>query len=174
MAVTIGGNSNVVLQVVYAEKKTSFTGTSVQTGTGNYIDVTGMVATITPKSPTSKILVVVNMYVGNTTASGGYQLSMRLRRNGTYPILGTSEGGRPTTSGRLNMYGLNTYSMQQFNGFWMDSPNSTDAQTYQIELGGYSSSPVVYVNRSETWQVLANDYDTAPVSTITLFEISGT
>jgi hypothetical protein len=98
---------------------------------------------------------------------------MRVKRNGTYPILGISEGGRPTTSARINMYGLNTYAMQQFGGFYLDSPSSTSPQTYQIELGGYSGGTVVYVNRSETWQVDANNYDSVPVSTLTLMEISG-
>jgi hypothetical protein len=162
-----------ILQVVYAAKTTSFVGTSVQTGTGYYIDVTGMTATITPKSISSRIMVVVNMYIGFTTTGGGYNQSMRVKRNGTYPILGTAEGGRPTSSGRINMYGLTTYSMQQFNGFYVDSPASTSALVYQIELGGYSGSPVVYVNRSETWQVLANDYDNVPVSTLTLMEVAG-
>ena len=173
MAVTLSGSGQVPVKLVYVEKKDSFVGTSIQTGSGYYIDVTGMSASITPSSSANRILIVVNMYIGMTTTASGYQQSMRIRRNGTYPILGTSESGRPTTSGRLNMFQLNTYSMQNLTGYYVDSPNSTSAQTYQIELGGYSSSPIVYVNRAETFQNLANEYDTMPVSTLTLMEISG-
>ena len=165
--------AGTVSQVINTQKRDSFVGTSVQTGSGFFIDVTGLSATITPTSASNRILVVVNMYIGVTTTSSGYQQSMRVKRNGTYPILGISEGGRPTTSARINMYGLNTYSMQQLSGFYLDSPSSTSAQTYQIELGGYSGSPIVYVNRAETFQVGANDYDSIPVSTLTLMEISG-
>lgn len=173
MAVTLLGSGQAIVKVVYTEKKDTFVGTSVQTGSGYYIDVTGMSATITPSSSTNRILIVVNLYMGPTTAASGYQQSMRIRRNGTYPILGTSEGGRPTTSGRLNMYATNTHFMANLTGYYIDSPNSTSAQTYQIEVGGYTGSPVMYVNRTEGFQVLANDYDTIPVSTLTLMEISG-
>ena len=169
MAVTINGSGQVPVQIIETKKGDTFVGTSVQTGSGFYIDVTGLSATITPTSASNRILVMVNMYIG----SSGYQQSMRIKRNGTYPILGTSEGGRPTTSGRLNMYNFPTFAMMNLSGIYLDSPNSTAPQTYQIELGGYSAAPTVYVNRSETFQVSANDYDTIPVSTIILMEISG-
>jgi hypothetical protein len=167
-----GVTYNSVLQVVSTNKSNTFVGTSVQTGSGYFIDVPGMAATITPFFATSRILVTVSMYVGVTTASSGYQQCFRVRRNGTYPIIGDAEGVRPRVSGRINMYAINTYTMQMLTGNYLDSPASTAAQTYQIELGGYSSSPIVYVNRAETYQVLANDYDGVPVSSITLMEIA--
>jgi hypothetical protein len=161
-----------ILQVVSTNKSNSFVGTSVNTGVGHFIDVPGMAATITPSSTTSRILVMMSMYVGVTTASSGYQLNSRIRRNGAYPIIGDAEGSRPRVSARINMYQLNTYSMQMMTGSWVDSPASTAALTYQVELGGYSASPIVYVNRSETQQN-TTDYDGVPVSTITLMEIAG-
>jgi hypothetical protein len=162
-----------ILQVVHTQLTTSFSGTSTQTGTGYYIDVTGLSATITPTSSSNKILILTNMYIGNTTASSGYQQHFRIKRNGTAIILGAGEGGRPTSTGRINMYSFTTYSMMQFSGVHYDSPSSTSALTYQIALGGYSGSPIVYVNRSETWQNSANNYDSTPVSTLTLMEVSG-
>ena len=161
-----------ILQVVSTRKSNTFVGTSVQTGSGHFIDVPGMAATITPFSTTSRILVTVSMYVGVSQAASGYQQHFRIRRNGTYPIIGDAEGTRPRVSGRINMYALNQYSMQMFTGNYVDSPASTAAQTYQIELGGYAGTPIVYVNRSENFQQSANDYDSVPVSTITLMEIA--
>jgi hypothetical protein len=166
-----------ILQVVHTQKTNSFSGTSTQTGSGFYIDVTGLSATITPTSTNSKILILTNMYIGKTTAgSGGYQQHFRIKRNGTAIILGDGEGGRPTSTGRINTYSSDAtsgqYQMTMFSGVHYDSPASTSALTYQIALGGYTSSPVVYVNRSETWQNLANDYDSTPVSTLTLMEVS--
>ena len=164
-----------ILQVVHTEKTNSFTGTSVQTGVGYYIDVTGLSATITPTSTSNKILILTNMYIGKT--STGYNQHFRIKRNGTAIILGAGEGGRPTSTGRINMYSTDTtsgqYHMVSFNGVHYDSPASTSALTYQIALGGYSSQTTVYLNRSETWQVAANDYDSTPVSTLTLMEVSG-
>jgi hypothetical protein len=165
-----------ILQVVHTEKTNSFTGTSSQTGTGYYIDVTGLSASITPTSTTSKILILTNMYIGKTTTAQSYQQHFRIKRNGTPIILGAGEGGRPTSTGRINMYSTDTtsgqYQMVSFSGVHYDSPTSTSSLTYQIELGGYSAAPVVYVNRSETWQATANNYDSTPVSTLTLMEVS--
>jgi hypothetical protein len=70
------------------------------------------------------------------------------------------------------MYALNTYTMFMSGGIHHDSPATTSAITYQVQVGGYTGSPIVYLNRSETFQNLANDYDTVPVSTITLMEIA--
>jgi hypothetical protein len=169
---TAGVNRQTVLQVVSTNKSSTFTGTSSQTGSGYFIDITGMAATITPTSSTSKILIMLSMYVGVTTASSGYQQNVRIRRNSSYPIIGDLEGVRPRVSARINMYAINTYSMQMLSGCWLDSPASTSALTYQVEMGGYSSSPIVYVNRQETYQNSSNDYDGVPVSSITLMEIA--
>lgn len=164
-----------VLQVIHTQLTTSFSGTSTQTGSGYYIDVTGLSASITPSSASSKILILTNMYVGNPSAGGGYQQHFRIKRNGIPIILGAGEGGRPTSTGRINVYGDVTsaqYKMTSFNGVHYDSPSSTSTLTYQIALGAYSSYPIVYVNRPETWQNSANDYDSTPVSTLTLMEVS--
>ena len=170
---TILQSTGSILQVIHTELTTSFTATSALiSGVGYYTDVTGLSATITPNSSSNKILILTNMYIGTTTTGSGYQQHFRIKRNGTAIILGAGEGGRPTSTGRINMYGFNAYSMMQFSGVHYDSPASTSALTYQIALGGYSGSPIVYVNRSETWQVLANDYDSTPVSTLTLMEVS--
>lgn len=174
---TLQLGSGAVLQVVSVNKTDTFVGTSAQTGNGYFIDVTGLAATITPKSLTSKILVQLHMYIGASSASQGYQENVRVRRNTSYPILGDAVSTRPRVSARINLYnttaGVVQHSMGVVSGCWLDSPNSLAAQTYQIELGGYSSNTIVYVNRSEAFQALANDYDGVPVSSLTLMEIAG-
>ncbi len=162
-----------ILQVISGEKGSSFTGTSVFDNGGYFIDVTGYSATITPSSTSSRILVMVHAYVGQTTVASGYQQSLRIKQGTRYPFLGTSEGSRPVTSARVNNYTGNTYAMMNISGSWIDSPSSTSALTYQVQIGGYGSAPIVYLNRQETFQVGANNYDTIPLSTITLMEIAG-
>ena len=169
-----------VLQVVHTAKTNTFVGASAQTGVGYFIDVTGLSATITPLSSTSKILVIANMYIGVTSAGNGYQQSYRLKKSvggvDSFPILGDGEGGRPRATGRVNSYLLDTSSLQyrmvMLNGTHQDTAGSTSSITYQVQLGGYDSSPVVYVNRAANFQILANIYDTVPVSTLTLMEIA--
>lgn len=168
-----------ILQVVHTAKTSTFSGTSVVDNGGYYIDVTGLSASITPLASSSKILIMATLFVGVTTTSSGYQQSYRLKRTiggtTTYPVIGASEGGRPRGTGRINMYASNTYFMGMQGGVHHDSPNTTSAITYQVQIGGYSSSPVVYLNRSETYQDSGDgtNYDTVPVSTLTLMEIKG-
>ena len=163
-----------VIQAVYVQKTDTFSGTSVLDNGGYFIDVTGMSASITPTSASNKILIITSLYGSNVY---GYNFSYRLKRTiggvTTFPIVGTSEGGRPVTTGRSNAYDptYGIYSTQNTGGTHQDSPNTTSAITYQIQIGGYSSDATVYLNRSHQFQVNANDYDTIPVSTITLLEI---
>ena len=169
--------SGGVLQVVQTTKTNTFVGTSVPDNGGYFIDVTGMSVSITPVSTSSKILIMTTLYQGVTTANSGYQQSYRLKRviGGvtTFPILGDAEGGRPRSTGRMNAYPASQYFMYMSGGIHQDSPNTTSAITYHVQVGGYSASPVMYINRAETFQVSAGEYDTVPVSTITLMEIAG-
>lgn len=168
--------AGAILQVVQISKSDTFAGTSVLDNGGYFIDVTGLSGQITPASASNRILVIADFYIGTTTTSGGYQHSYRLKRtigaSTTFPILGNAEGGRPRATGRISLYGLGQHSMHRHGGTHIDSPNTTNAITYQVQLGGYAGSPIVYVNRAENLQILANDYDTVPVSTLTLIEIA--
>ena len=176
MALQNGVGVGKVLQVVYTSKPSTFVGTSVLDNGAYFIDVTGLSAAITPTSATSKILIFATLFIGATTASGGYQQSYRLKRTiggvVSFPILGDAEGGRPRGTGRINLYSPTTYAMNMNGGTHQDTPSTTSAITYQVQLGGYSASPIVYLNRAETFQNGANDYDVVPVSTLTLMEIA--
>lgn len=166
-----------VLQVVYTSKPSTFVGTSVLDNGAYFIDVTSLSATITPASASSEILIFVTLYIGSTTATSGYQQAYRIKRTigavVSFPILGDAEGGRPRGTGRVNMYIPTAYSMVTLGGTHQDTPSTTSAITYQIQLGGYSAAPIVYLNRGETFQLGANDYDVVPVSALTLMEIAG-
>jgi hypothetical protein len=172
-AVTYPG---AVLQVVYVAKTDTFVGTSVPDNGAYFIDVTGLSASITPISASSKILVMTTIY-GNNGA--GYNFSYRLKRTiggtTTFPILGTSVGGRPVATGKSNNYDptYGIYNTINTGGIHQDSPNTTSAITYQVQLGGYSADPIVYLNRSSVFQSLGGDYEDVPVSTIVLLEITG-
>lgn len=165
-----------VLQVVHTAKTNTFSGTSVLDNGGYFIDVTGMSASITPTSASNKILIITSLYGSNIN---GYNFSYRLKRTiggvTTFPIVGTSEGGRPVTTGRSTGYDPTyaVYNTLNPGGTHQDSPNTTSAITYQVQIGGYDADATVYLNRSYLFQASANNYDTIPVSTITLMEIAG-
>lgn len=171
--------AGTILQVLQGSLNTSFTGTGVSGATNYWVTVTGLSVTITPTSATSKILVNVDMYVGLSTTSNGYQQQYRILRNSSAPsaLLGSAEGGRQGVTGQINMYGGQTttdiqYRMGFLGGRHLDSPATTSALTYEVQLRGYSGTPTVYVNRSQAFQAGGSDYDGVPLSTITVMEIA--
>jgi len=120
-----------VLQTVFAEYATE-----VSFAAGGYID-SGLTASITPKSTSSKILIKVIMSYrcqGNAGHDAG--LGWRIVRGGSTNIW-TS-----TTSYRVYTYESGSDAAQirgdsSFN--YLDSPSSTSALTYKIQGVGYNT-----------------------------------
>lgn len=167
--------AGTVIQVVQGKLSSTFT--AAFSG-NNFATVTGLAATITPASANSKILVMLNMYVGNIGATNGYQNECQILRNGSVVTAfnGDPEGGRQGVASRLNMHlgnSFGAYVMGNLSGSWLDSPASTSPQTYAVQARNYSAGSPIYVNRQEIFQNGGLDYDGVPQSTITLFEIAG-
>jgi hypothetical protein len=104
-----------------------------------------------------------------------YNLKYRLSRNGTYPIQGDAEGGRPRATGYLNVYDADTdstYGVANVGGVHVDTPATTSPLVYSVQLGSYASQ-IIYLNRSSAWQNQpASGYDNVPVSSIIVQEIA--
>jgi len=154
-----------ILQVVQGVLTTTFSATP---GANTFATVTGLSATITPTSASSKILVNLDIYVGMAS----YQCGIRLYRNGTHIGAATAEGSRTAATFYVNGYpnGQPTYICILGGGMYLDSPASTGSLTYTVGIKDYSSF-TTYVNRSNTYQN-TSDYDHNTISTITLMEIS--
>jgi len=132
-----------VLQVVNATHSTETTNT-----TSTYAD-TGLTATITPSSATSKILVLVHQT--GLRKDGDTTLALRLVRTSTTIVQFETEAGQTTTSTRNNFGGSGTT--------YLDSPNTTSATTYKTTFATPSNTTGVKVQSGNS------------VSTITLLEI---
>ena len=130
-----GSSGGKILQVVQATK----TDTASVTG-----QTFGSVftATITPSSSSSKVLVMVSLTVGNATSNF---VNIRLTKSGTILIQGDAANLRTRVSTQGGAYNAGTTSSTPFN--YLDSPASTSAQTYAIEIASHSTG-AVYVNRS--------------------------
>ena len=133
-----------VLQVVSATY-----GTQVGSSTNTYAD-TGLTASITPSSATSKILVIVNQagcYKENNT-----NLGLRLSRGATDLLTFEAYGGYTNTAA--------------FNGFgscsicYLDSPSSVSSVSYKTRFASLGSIATAYVQAGSS------------TSTITLMEIA--
>jgi hypothetical protein len=153
-----------VLQVVSGTKTDAFTA-SVATGASGA--VTGLTATITPSSSTSKILVTLSLSAG-TLATQGQLYS--LTRGGTEIYGGDSSGSRQVRSGGNTS--AFSRGQQSVSITFLDSPSSTSALTYGVNVGhGETSTTTIFVNRGADDDNF-NSRARTPRS-ITLMEIAG-
>ena len=151
-----------VLQVVSTTKTDTFTTTSA-----TYTDVTGLSLSITPSATTSKILLIASITgAGQSVTTQGYG---RFVRDSTAIGVGDAAGSRVQATFPITLLAnaFNTYSL---NASFLDSPATTSATTYKIQIRNEAGSGTIYINRSET------DSNTSAggrfVSTITAMEIS--
>ena len=158
--VPTGGGGGIV-QIKSTTKTNTFSTTS-----HSFTDVTGLSVSITPTSTSSKIFIIA--YVtgqGNSNARENF----KLLRNSTEICQGDAAGNRPRCFGAIYAIGDHETPRTTTVNF-LDSPNTTSAITYKIQVSNGNSSGSVHVNR-------AND-DTDSVahartaSTITVMEVS--
>jgi hypothetical protein len=142
-----GGASGKVLQVVQATYSTEVTN-----ATGTYAD-TGLTATITPSSATSKVLVMVSQQgCSKTSGNSANSIEIKLRRDTTDILQFVTFGILTDTALRVN--GLN------YSANYLDTPATTSAITYKTQFRNQNGTSAVQVQALST-----------AVSTILLLEI---
>ena len=151
LASGVGGK---ILQVIQSTK----TDGQEVTGT-SYTDITGLSATITPSATTSKVLVMVD-FVFN---KNNYALYAQILR-------GSTAIGNPTSSDsamRIYNNGSGGDSSEHSSFMYLDSPSTTSATTYKLQVRSNGASHP-YVNCS--YSTRTSDY--LSTSTFTLMEIA--
>ena len=151
-----------VIQVV------SSTLTSAVTGTGTSIVDTGLTATITPTSASNKVY--VNGYI--SIGSQGYFGYCWLVRGSTQIFKGDSASNRPTptVANTQHMTGNDIYNFEAVPFQFLDSPSTTSATTYKIQIRHYTTG-TWYVNRTHADRDNAL-YEPRGTSVITLTEVA--
>ena len=142
--------AGTVVQVVNATY-----GTQVSSSTNTFID-TGLTATITPTSATSKILVLVSQNgLNKTSAATTTCIDISLLRNSTNLI-------SPSFIGALLETGTTVQNSGTASVCYLDSPATTSATTYKTQFQSRNNGAAVQVQ-----------YASVSTSTITLMEIAG-
>jgi hypothetical protein len=155
-----------VLQVVQTVKTDTFSTTS-----STFTDVTGLSVSITPSSASNKILVLAQISYGGQSDLYGYAKLIR----GSTSIF---EGDSDSASRVEATVGLNTTApagnenakqrIATIN--YLDSPATTSATTYKIQVGNYDSFSLT-INKSYSDTDFA--YIVRSTSSITVMEIAG-
>lgn len=153
-----------ILQVVAVNKLDTF---SVSSQT--FTDITGLSATITPASSSSRIFVFASVAIGSSQDFA----YIRLLRGATVIDVGDAAGTRPQVTGAFGAY-PNTapiYNMSQVPVLFVDSPSTTSAVTYKFQLRSGSNTAPVYINRTAADRDETN-YEWRTPSNIILAEIA--
>jgi trimeric autotransporter adhesin len=154
----VGGK---ILQVISTSKADVWTATTGSTPT----DVTGFNATITPSSASNKVLVLVN-FTHSTTGANATGSALLLR--GTTPISkGTTAGSRAQAFAWSGQYGATWHGIN-VSTTYLDSPATTSATTYKIQIVSEQTSVVGATSRD-----IDDPYHGRYASNITLMEIGG-
>lgn len=158
--------AGTVLQVVSTTKTDTFS-----TASSTFVDVTGLSVSITPTSSTNKILVFFSVYTSADQNSSS--AAIRLSRDSTAIDIGDAAGSRPRISGIFYSGDVSTGTQASIgvasNNF-LDSPATTSATTYKIQMAS-SSGPTMYINRSSADRNTSG-YDARTASSITVMEIA--
>ena len=132
------GSYGGIIQVKYA----NYTASSQNFETTTYTDVTGVSVTISPTRADSAILIMLS-FNGNNGSSG------RLR----YQIVRTV-GGSDTTlfmvQEALVDYGGSNIHVQGLGNNFVDTPSSTSAVTYKLQVSSHNGGAVAVNNNGRT------------------------
>ena len=149
------GNAGIGSNVVQTVKTNTFS-----TSNATFTAVTGLSATITPTSATNKVLVIASYAIGYGTGNGR-QGGSRIVRGATPVYVGDTEGNRAGGLDNLRwsdaFANLTDRQMLRFTAVFVDSPETTAATTYALEVRAESSG-IIYINRT------ANDGNAVAVS----------
>ena len=160
------GSSGGIIQVRSTPKTDTFAMPSNDT---SFHTVTGLSVTITPTRSDSKIFIMYDM---NWSTSTGH-CSCRLMRDSTPIKVGDASGNKSQVTGQIHYTASDQYDLENVSGTHMDSPATTSAVTYSMQVGTpYSASYDCTVNyHSEDGADLA--WSGRGASTISVMEVSG-
>ena len=131
----------------------------------SFTDVTGLSVSITPSSTSSKIFVQASVSMAGP--GSGNDGAFRLMRDST--AIGIADAIGPRTRATFAGFIRNEYELSSGGGTFLDSPSTTSAVTYKVQMK--ASGNTLFVNRTSNFDE-AHTCELG-ISTITVMEIAG-
>jgi hypothetical protein len=149
--------------VVQTLKKDVFSTTSAT------FTATGLSATITPSSATSKVLVIAQLMLGGSQ-TGGQATNVILTGGNTSGFIGDASGNQVQAAFGTNYNGTDiAYTADSVTLTFLDSPSTTSATTYGVDMRR-GTGGTAFLNRQGPTDNFA--YMTRGVSSLTLIEVA--
>ena len=137
------GGGGGVIQVKMTQTINS--GSQFSTGSGTYVDVTGYNCSITPTSTTSKILVTLNpIFLLNNGSGTSQKVALKLLRDSTSLLDQNDFCTHQVGNAEADYLGVAGYFQ------YLDSPSSTSALTYKVQIKQHAGGGTTYVQASSS------------------------
>ena len=142
------GGAGKILQVKQVVKTDTFS--LAASSTNQRIDITGLTIDITPSSASNKIL--VDYRVNTHGPNGAYRVMIHLMRGSSDIYIGDQDSGQNNQIRCSNHLitgndGVGGARSTDLNGQFLDSPSTTSATTYKLQLHARTSGSTYYINR---------------------------
>ena len=161
------GSNGGIVQIKYAIKNNTQDIAS-QGYSATPTDVSGLSVTITPTRSDSKILVQVSL--GSLSNNERYKRAfMNIVRDSTNVLVGDAATGHEVTAAVCSRSADDNHIQIPLSFMVLDSPATTSATTYKVQLSKGSDSGTVYLNGSAGADASAGN----TASTIIVMEVSG-
>jgi hypothetical protein len=143
--------------------------TGVWSASGNWSTVTSLDCSITPKSSSNKILVM--LHVGAASYSSNTMV-FELLRDGTRFYSGNADANRVGVSARIRGRGGNgdNNHCEGVNITTVDTPATTASRTYRVRITGEGRNQQMYINREINSSNSSDPAQSRGASTMTLME----
>ena len=120
-------------------------GSQFSTGSGTYVDITGMNCSITPTASTSKILVTLNPIVLMNNGSGSTQrCAVKLLRDSTSLLDQNDFCTHQVGNAEADYLGVAGYFQ------YLDSPSTTSSITYKVQIKQHAGGGTTYVQTTSS------------------------
>ena len=137
------GGGGGVIQVKMTQTINS--GSQFSTGSGTYVDVTGYNCSITPTSSTSKILVTINpIFLLNNGSGTSQRVALKLLRDSTSLLDQNDFCSHQVGNAEADYLGVAGYFQ------YLDSPSSTSALTYKVQIKQHAGGGTTYVQATSS------------------------
>jgi len=157
-----------ILQIVQTVKGDTFS--TATSGSNTFVSITGLSASITPSSASSRIFIQVELG-GSGLGGFGTLCSFKVQRGGSdiSGMLGTARTNFFQATAATMRASSDFNSSFRLNMTYLDSPSSTASLTYQV-LGQAESSGFC-INRTFN-DAASTNFSATQISTITLMEVA--
>ena len=153
-----------ILQVVETRNTAEHSGTQT-----SYTDVFS--ASITPASTSNKILIIPQVAISHENNHAALARLVRQIGSGSFTAFGGGVGSQSNLDSNVWWNIRNTiYNVAPYTVPYLDSPSTTSAVTYKVQIKTTSSSYPWAVNR--TVNNSNNEYNSTIASSITLVEVA--